>query len=90
MNKNYTGIQRKSSLILAYDLWPFYSFIQLQYIQDQSIQFWTLITNWSEAEFKEFEPRLKSTKTRFKLRAGINLETFYTILIGTNNIYAAA
>jgi len=26
-----------------------------------------------EMEFKEFEPRFKSTKTRFKLRAGINL-----------------
>jgi len=27
-------------------------------------------------EFKEFEPRFKSAKTRFKLSAGINLETF--------------
>ena len=42
--------------------------------------------NRSEAEFKEFEPRLKSTKTRFKLRAGLNLETFDTILSGTNHI----
>ena len=27
-------------------------------------------------EFKEFEPRFKSAKTRFKLSAGLNLETF--------------
>ena len=38
------------------------------------------------AEFKEFEPRFKSAKTRFKLNAGLNLETFDTILSGTNNI----
>ena len=29
-------------------------------------------------EFKEFEPQFKSAKTRFRLRAGLNLETFYT------------
>ena len=29
-------------------------------------------------EFKEFEPRFKSAKTRFKLSAGLNLETFDT------------
>ena len=40
----------------------------------------------SEMEFKEFEPRLKSSKTRFKLSAGLNLETFDTILSGTNHI----
>ena len=40
----------------------------------------------SEAEFKEFEPRLKSAKTLFKLSAGLNLETFETILSGTNHI----
>ena len=27
-------------------------------------------------EFKEFEPRFKSAKTRFKLSAGLNLEIF--------------
>ena len=37
-------------------------------------------------EFKEFEPRFKSAKTRFKLSAGLNLETFDTILSGTNHI----
>ena len=36
-------------------------------------------------EFKEFEPRLKSAKTQFKLSAGLNLETFDTILSGTNH-----
>ena len=39
-----------------------------------------------EMEFKEFEPRFKSGKTRFKLSAGLNLETFDTILSGTNHI----
>ena len=37
-------------------------------------------------EFKEFEPRFKSAKTRFKLNAGLNLETFDTILSGANHI----
>ena len=40
----------------------------------------------SEMEFKEFEPRFKSAKTRFKFSAGLNLETFDTILSGTNHI----
>jgi len=35
-------------------------------------------------EFKEFEPRFKSAKTRFKFSAGLNLETFDTILSGLN------
>ena len=39
-----------------------------------------------EMEFKEFKPRFKSAKTRFKLSAGLNLETFDTILSGTNHI----
>ena len=40
-------------------------------------------------EFKEFEPQFKSAKPRFNLSAGINLETFDTILSGTNHILAA-
>jgi len=39
-----------------------------------------------EMEFKEFEPRFKSAETRFKFSAGLNLETFDTILSGTNHI----
>ena len=39
-----------------------------------------------EMEFKELEPRFKSAKTRFKFSAGLNLETFNTILSGTNHI----
>ena len=39
-----------------------------------------------EMEFKEFEPRFKSAKTWFKFSAGLNLETFDTILSGTNHI----
>ena len=41
-------------------------------------------------EFKEFEPRFKSAKPRFKLSAGLNLETFDTILRRINHIQAAA
>ena len=32
-------------------------------------------------EFKEFDPWFKSAKTRFKFCAGLNLETFDTILV---------
>ena len=39
-----------------------------------------------EMEFKEFEPRFKSAKTWFKSSAGLNLETFDTILSRTNHI----
>ena len=47
--------------------------------------------NWAskikpEMEFKEFEPRFKSAKIRFKFSASLNLETFNTILSGTNHI----
>ena len=34
----------------------------------------------------EFEPLLKSAKPRFKLSADLKLETFGTILTGTNQI----
>ena len=40
----------------------------------------------SEMEFKEFEPRFKSAKIRSQLSTGLNLETFDTILSGTNHI----
>ena len=46
---------------------------------------WTTIV-WTEMEFKEFEPWFKSAKTRFKLSAGLNHETFDTILSETNHI----
>ena len=39
-----------------------------------------------EMEFKEFEPRFKSAKTRFKLSAGLNLETFDTMVSVTHHI----
>ena len=45
-----------------------------------------LLTYSPEMEFKEFEPRFKSAKTRFKLSAGLNLETFDTIHSGNNQI----
>ena len=40
----------------------------------------------AEFEFNEFELRLKFTKDRIQLRAGLNLETLNTILMGTNYI----
>jgi len=43
-----------------------------------------------EMEFKEFEPWFKSAKTWFKFSAGLNLETFDTILSETNHIETAA
>ena len=33
---------------------------------------------YPKMEFKEFEPRFKSANTRFKLSAGLNLETNFT------------
>ena len=41
-------------------------------------------------ELKEFKPWFKSAKTRFKFSTGLNLETFDTILSGTNHIETAA
>jgi len=38
-------------------------------------------------EFKEFVPRFKSTKARFKFSAGLNLETFDTIFSAWNQPY---
>ena len=43
-----------------------------------------------ESEFNEFEPRLKSSKNRSQLSAGLNFETLNIILSGTNHIWAAA
>ena len=37
-------------------------------------------------KFKEFKPRFKSAKTQFEFSSGLNLETFHTILSGTNHI----
>ena len=47
---------------------------------------WQQLKVGPEMEFKEFEPRFKSAKTWFKLSAVLNLETFDTILSGTNHI----
>ena len=44
----------------------------------------------SVPEFNEFEPRLKSGKSRFQLSTGLNLEKLNTILSRTNHIWAAA
>ena len=42
-------------------------------------------------EFNEFKPRrLNSTKNRFQLSVGLNLEKLNTILSGINHIWAAA
>ena len=42
--------------------------------------------NMSESEFNETEPHLKSTKNRFQLSAGLNLETLNKVLSETNHI----
>ncbi len=39
-----------------------------------------------EMEFKKFERWFKSTKTRFKFSAGLNLEKFDKILSGINHV----
>ena len=39
-----------------------------------------------EAEFKEFEPRVKSAKNRFQLSAGLNFGTLNTVLSGIKHI----
>ena len=55
----------------------YYLFFYYVYV----ISFWHAKTNFDRpvAELKEFESRLKSAKTRFKLSAGLNLQTFDTI-----------
>ena len=40
----------------------------------------------TESEFNEFKARLKSTKNRFQLSTGLNLETLNTIFNGTSHI----
>ena len=45
----------------------------------------TLLYTYSESEFNEFEPRLKSAKNRCQLSTGLNLETLITILSGNNH-----
>ena len=52
---------------------------------NSELSFRVIITILTEAEFKEFEPRLKSAKNRFQLIAGLNLEKFNTILSGSNH-----
>ena len=39
----------------------------------------------SVSKFNEFEPQLKSTKSRFQLSAGLNLEKCNPILSGINH-----
>ena len=39
----------------------------------------------TESEFNEFEPRLKCAKNQFQLSAGLNFETFNTILSETHH-----
>ena len=46
----------------------------------------SLKIKFTVSEFNEFEPRLKSTKNRFQLSAGLYLETLNIILSETNHI----
>ena len=51
---------------------------------------WSIKAEITESEFNEFEPRLKFAKNRFKLSAGLNLETLITFFSGTNYILVAS
>ena len=64
---------------------------RLQFGSGSKVTLWLIdcdskMTIDPEMEFKEFEPWFKSAKTRFKLSAGLNLETCNTILSGANHI----
>ena len=80
---NYMQVSLKKGLTHFNRLKQFSSFINLMV---KSCILGKLFSHHPEMEFKEFEPRFKSAKTRFKLSAGLNLETFDTILNGINHI----
>ena len=78
MNKDVGLINYQSyQLILSTEMLFIVGFQAVLFLRKNTI---------SEMEFKEFEPRFKSAKTRFKLSAGLNLETFDTLLSGINHI----
>ena len=62
------------------EIWMFLSVVQVSFYL---VCFKTLDP---ESEFNEFEPRLKSAKSRFQLSAGLNLETLNTILRASSQI----
>ena len=66
--------------------WNLYLAVSSSSCQQQLRSLHTSQISGPEMEFKEFEPRFKSAKTRFRLSAGLNLETFDTLLSGTNHI----
>jgi len=72
----------KKEKIIENNLRLFSLFVNLEIF----LNYEKLIWKHSEMEFKEFEQRFKSAKPRFKFSAGLNFETFDTILSGTNNI----
>ena len=92
MNYKYEGNTLQGNLLLIFSLLDEFIrekiFIKYQNIRLHIKGFRLLNRSLirSEMEYKEFKPRLKSAKTRFKLSAGLNLETFDTILSGTNHI----
>ena len=45
---------------------------------------------FTESEFNEFKPRLKSAKNRFQLSAGLNLKSLIAGLSGTKHIWSAS
>ena len=91
LHKVSNGVQK--SLILRNSTLKF-ALHELKFAQQlfNGIETFFYPTSWlrsdkpPEMEFKEFESRFKSAKTRFKLSAGLNLERFDTILSGTNHI----
>ena len=54
---------------------------------DLSKQFLQIDLRWNLKNLSRGLNPPKSAKTRFKLSAGLNLETFDTILSGTNHIF---
>ena len=44
--------------------------------------------NRTVSELNEFKPRLQSSKNRFQLSFGLNIEKLNSIISGTNNIWA--
>ena len=54
------------------------------------ISFYIIHMNYTESEFNEFEPRLKSAKTLVSIERRLKSWTLNTILSGTNYIWVAS
>ena len=75
----YTASNNEINSVWGFIKFDFFSFVFSSLLKSYEV-------SRLEMECKEFEPRFKSAKTRFKLSAGLNLGTFDTILSGSNHI----